>query len=140
MRLVAAAKAVQDILETNKDTLELGAVYYGDQRRIAQRFTACVEPGEDQAALQGAFRRVTRVVVVYVLLYGVAISAEDSSREATDVKAEAIEALLNQDPSMGGDFTHSYVKSLESGYTPKDGSLIASCRLTVECTRNSDML
>ena len=140
MRLVAACKAVEEKLKENQVSLGLGAVYYGDQRRIAQKFTACIEPGEDRAELQGMMRRVTRTVTVYILLYGVLISAEDASREATDEVAEAIEALLNQDSTLGGLFTHCYVTLVESGYSPKDGSMVSTCRITFQCTRNSDPL
>lgn len=138
--LVTTADALKAKLEAKKSELALGSVWYGDQLRVPDRFTVCVEPGTDEAELQGGFRRVTRVVTVYVLVYDTAIQSTESNRREADAKSEEIEAELNSDPTLGGIFTHCFVKSNESGYSIKDGRQVRSNRITFEGTKKSDPL
>jgi hypothetical protein len=138
--LVEATDAVMALLEAKKVALSIGGVFYGDQARLPHRWTVCVEPGSDMAELQGGFRRVKRVVTVYVLIYSNAIQSTEDNRRDSDVKAEEIEKELNSDSTLGGIFTHCYVTANESGYSIKDGKQVRSSRLTFEGTRNSHPL
>jgi hypothetical protein len=121
-----------ELLEANKDILQLEDVFYGDQDKLPRTPAACVEPGEKDRELKGA-QRMTRVTFrIYVLIYHSAVTSPQSNRRSADRTAEAIEGLIHSDPRMGGLVIHGFCTNVSSGYANRTGTLVRASRITFE--------
>jgi hypothetical protein len=117
-------------IEQNLEELELSAVYYGDQERIAKSPALCIEPDTKASELRAAGRQVMPNWTIYFLLYSADVKNAQWNRRESDRLAELLEAFLNADPQMGGLVVHCWVSESLSGYDRKMGSLMYTNRLT----------
>jgi hypothetical protein len=125
-------KYIQLKLDENKTTLNLDAVYYGDQERIPVGRAACVDSGEKATEYSGAPRRVTIQMTTYIMIYTSMVRSSQENREADDQIAEAVETLLHQSEDFEGQVNvDTLVTGVEYGYALRDKTLFRTARLTV---------
>lgn len=132
--IVTLCQYIVDKLTDNAEALGLVDIYYGDQERIATSPAACVEPGPKNRDLQGANRRTENTITIYVIVYHSEIRSPQSNRKDADALAEAIEAVLHLDPTLGGYVRHSYVTNISPGYVNKINGPMRASRLTFEAS------
>lgn len=127
--LYAFVDYTYNLLVTNKSSLGLQGVFYGDQNLIPASPIACVEPDTSVSVLASAQRRVENNFRVYVLVYSAFVESPDLNRRDADQRAEAIKAVLNADALAGGLVTHCMVEEVASGYAQKAGAIYRSSRI-----------
>lgn len=110
--------------------LGIAQVMYGDQDKIGPTPLVCVEPSEKRRAINGAPRRTSVTLELYVLIYHGRIQDVQLNRQEADELAEAIEKRLHLDPTCGSLAVHSLVSNLASGVANKGGALHRATRLT----------
>lgn len=130
--LKVVAEYLETLLETNKGSLGLQDIYYGDQSRIPRTPTACIDPGEKQQNLNGAPRRVEINFTIYILLYHNPVKGVETLTKESDNISEAIENRIHLNPTLGGNVIHSLVTRIEYGYQTRGNTLYRVSRLTVE--------
>lgn len=139
--LVTFASFIEDLLNTNKSALGLGAVYYGDQTTIATTPVACVEPSLKDNNLNeaAASRRLNPTLQVVVIIYHSRVKDTQSTRKECDLFGEAVEALLNAQRTFGELVIHGWVTTFESGYITKSAQTYVACKLTVQAKTQSNL-
>lgn len=129
---VDMADYLKTLIETNRTSLGLADVYYGDQNNIPRTPSACVDPGGKDRGLNGAPRRTLVTLTNYVLIYHNKMTSTEIIRREDDQRAEAIEKLIHQDSQMGGLVIDSMVTGIESGYLMRERTMFRASRLTIE--------
>lgn len=128
------AKFLETLLNNNKVTLGLASVFYGDQNNIPHTPTACIDPGGKRRELEGAPRRTKTTLYNYIIVYHNKLVDVSTLQDDADNRAEAIEALIHQDPYMSDSVVHSMVTSIDSGYLERRNAIYRASRLTVEAS------
>jgi hypothetical protein len=132
-KVTVLAQYIQALINTNKVTLGLDDVLYGDQQNMPKAQTAVISSGQKTRTLDGVAmpggmsRNLMRVIIT---VYNSTVASEATQRLAVDQQAEAIEALLHQDTTMGGNIIHGFVESIEPGVTFRTGSMYRATQLT----------
>jgi len=116
-------------------TPPVALVFYGDQDRIPSTPAVCVETGDKTRTLSGAPNMTTNEFEIFILVYHDKVQDSQLTRKEVDAIAYQIEKLIHQDLQLtnGGPtphMIHGFVRSHESGYTFKSGTLYRSARLT----------
>lgn len=111
------------------------AVFYGDQRTIPTTPAICIEPGDKTRTLAGAPQMTQNDFEIYLMVYHNKVQSVETTRAECDQLAYELEHWLHQDLQLqnGGptpNLIHGYVRTNESGYTVKAGTLYRSARLT----------
>lgn len=132
--LIEMGDYLVDLLTSNKSSLGLQDVFYGDQNNIPRTPTACMDPGDKRRELNGAPRRTLVTLTNYIIVYHNKMQSTAKVRREDDLLAEAIEAVIHQDGTMAGLVIHSMVTSIESGYLMRDRTMFRASRITVEAT------
>lgn len=132
-KVTVLAQAIMAVLETNKAALGLDDVLYGDQQNIPKAKTAVVSAGTknrvlDGVAMPGGMSR--NFMKVVITIYNSTVGAEEAQRLVVDQQAEAVEAKLHEDTTVGGIIIHGYVESIEPGVTFRAGSMFKATQLT----------
>jgi hypothetical protein len=130
--LLAHAKYLETLLETNKVSLGLQAVYFGDQLTIPKTPIACVEPGEKTRTLNGHPRRTAVSLTNYIIIYHHQITSAEVREETNLQLAETVEALVHANNQFGGIAIDSLVTVVEAGYTERRNTFFRSSRLAIE--------
>lgn len=130
-RLDDVAQAVFNILTTNKTTLGLADVWWGDQALLPRTPAACVEPLRKTRELNGAPRRTEVMLFVQVLLFVGRIQDVQVNRKEVDAMSESVEAALHADATLGGIVIHSLVDSIDSGYATRSNTLYRASRVNL---------
>ncbi len=126
---------IQNLIDTNKASLGVDTVLYGDQNKIPPGVTVCVTMGVKDRQLAGvAFPggRTQNDMLTIIEVYNNKTQSEANGRLETDQTAEAIEDLLHQNTTMGGLIYHGYVRKLDPGisYRSNSNSMFRSAMLT----------
>ena len=137
------AQRILALLNDNKVALvtEDGQILYGDQKRIGTTPTLCVESGLTNRSLAGigGRGRTENDLTCYILLYYAKVDTNQVTRLDSELCAEAVAYLLDQNVILeregdGGIVIHGYVSAIEPGYSYKGGAqannLYHSVRLT----------
>lgn len=133
------AKRIELLLQHNIDngnSLGINDLIYGDQDRIAQDRTVCIESGDTTSPLAGVPSMVQRQHECFILCYYARYDNEELRKYDAEQFANGIEDYLNQNLTLalpdGSDpiVTHGWVVSNSPGYTYKQNSLIKASRLT----------
>lgn len=127
---VVVAQYVFDMVEYNKAALGIEAVFYGDQSKYPVTPAAAVEPAIKRRVLVGAPRRSENTLQVFVMVYVGRIGDNQINTKDADTIAEAVEALIHTDPTLGGLVVNSMVESIEPGYANR-GAVMRASRLTL---------
>jgi hypothetical protein len=130
--LVVMAQYLHDLIAANQVTLGVQDVFYGDQVKIPRTPTVCVESDLKNRTLSGTARKVDLTMTCFILIYGSAVAEVQSKRKAVDVLAESIEGLIHANSTLGGNFIHSFIPTMQSGLANKSGTQFRSSRLTVQ--------
>lgn len=133
------ANYLKTMIETNKGTLGVVDVYYGDQNKIPRTPTTCVDTGEKQRQLNGAPRRTENNITIYVVVYHYKVGSSEENQLGADNLAEAHETLIHADPQMGSNAIHSLVTSIEAGFAQRGRDTYRASRLTVEIRSQSQL-
>ena len=132
--IVTLCQYIVDKLVAHSEDLGIVDVLYGDQERIAVSPSVCVEPGPKLRDLQGATRRTENRITIFVIVYHSEVRSTQSNRKDADALAEAVEAVLHLDPTLGGYVRHSYVTSIVPGYVTKANGPMRASRVTFEAS------
>lgn len=132
--IVTIAKALESLLNERKGDLGILAVYYGDQDMLATTPVVCVEPNmkENNLRRSGGGKMADPVITTDLLLYHGAVQSTQNNRLEADQFAEAVEAVIHEDFTLGGIIVYGHITLLESGYSRKVGTLYRSTKLTHE--------
>lgn len=104
---------IKNLIDTNKVTLGVKQVLYGNQNDIPFSPTVVVTPGIKRRELRGVSApggRTFNVMNVFVTIMTSKVGDENTERLKTDQLAEAVEKLLHQDTTMGGLLIHGFVQ------------------------------
>jgi hypothetical protein len=126
-----------DILNERKSNYDLYDVFYGDQDRIPNTPSVCVEPGTKERQVQRIPKGTDITITIYLIVYHYQIATTEEIRSNVDVIAEMIESDIHTDPYLRGFGStdmciSSLVTRIESGYRRKNNSLFRSSILTIE--------
>jgi hypothetical protein len=131
--LTVVTDYVHALVLTNKDTLGLADVWYGDRGKFPNYPCATVEAGGKTRELNGAPRKtLVELEVGIVVFHGEVRLLEDNYRDSV-LQAEAVEALIHMDKDLGGNVVHAMVTRFDPGYANR-GGLLRATRLTINAT------
>jgi hypothetical protein len=122
--------AVWSLLNVNKSPLGLQDVWMGDQERLPRTPCVSVEPGMKLRELNGVPRRYQVQLEAYVMIYMDRIQDTQNNERQVLVLAEAVEAVLHADETLGGLVIDSAVVESNPGYVNRGGTLMSAVRLT----------
>lgn len=112
------AQAIQAKLTTNKQSLGLADILFGNQQQIPRSPTVVVNPGLKRRELRGVAApggRTFNTMIVYVDVHLSKVGDEATERLASHQLAEAIEKVLHADTTMGGIIIHGFVTDSSPG-------------------------
>ena len=134
--LVAVCDYLFDKIVDNEVSLGVAATYFGDQEKLPTTPVVCVEPGIKRNLLrQAAGARMLDIVFELTLLvYHSFITSPQENRRGADALAEAVEAVVHSDRTLGGLVIHGYCPEIQSGYTTKSGSLVRANKILYQAT------
>lgn len=127
------AEFMQNLLKTNKTSLGLQEVYYGQQSMIPVSPVVVVTPGEktrDLAGVSAPGGRTDNWLTVYVDVLSSKVGSEEEIRKYLDELADSVEEFLHQDTTMEGYVIHGFVISWDPGITFIANSQFRTVRLT----------
>ena len=136
--VIIAEKILQRIETAPSDTFTIVPAFtaYGDQDRLPSTPAVCVEPGDKDRTLEGVPNMTLNEFTIFVMVYHNKVQDNQLTRRECDMLAYEIEAYLHEDLQLTlGDpaapaLIHGFVRSNESGYSFKNGTLYRSARLT----------
>lgn len=127
------AQAILTKINTNLVSLGLNAAYYGDQNNIPVAKAAVVMPGikrRVQEGVGGPGGRSRNYMEVLIFIHNSTVGDEGTQRLVTDQLAEAVEALLHADVTVGGIIIHGFVENMDPGITFINGSQFRTVQMT----------
>lgn len=132
-------QAIVDLLTTNKVSLGLKAIHYGDTRLVPAYPVALVESGPKAKPLDGSATRRFRVTLstIITVLHG-KVQDVDTTKKATEEFAEAIEAKIEEDFTLGGLVIFGHVSAIDPGIAAREGVMVRASRLTWEAISRKD--
>lgn len=127
------AQYIRTTINTNKVALGIDQVLYGEQNNIPGGITAVVMCAMKNRQLQrvafpgaGTRNYMRTLITIYCNKTG----DEGTLSLETDQVAEAVEHLLHQDTTLGGNVIHGFVETIDPGYRFKTGSMFRATQLT----------
>lgn len=128
--LSTVTQAIVDRLETNKTTLGLKEILFGDINLIAKVPTACVVPQTVSTEPSATYLQGQDEVVIYIVIYhGKIQDAQVNLKEALQF-AEAVRDNINADKTMGGTVVFGFVHTVEAGVSiSQKGDILLATRL-----------
>ena len=119
-----------DLLEANKLDLGLQKVYYGDQNKIDESPSACIESGPVNRPMDGVPDMILNTIQAFIIIYHGRVQDVQVTKKETEQFAERIEDYLHtnlqlRDPT--GDpaseiVIHGWVIENMPGYASKGAS------------------
>lgn len=132
-RTTVVAQYIKTLIDTNKASLGVDQVLYGEQTNIPGGITVVVTAGMKTRALQrvafpggGTRNRMMVLITVYCNKLG----DEQTLNLEVDQTAEDVEHLLHQDTTLGGNVIHGFVETTDPGYRFKSGSMFRATQMT----------
>lgn len=132
-KATVVAKAIEELLLANKDSLGLDQVYYGDQLNFPNAKCAAVRVGRktrERAGVAGPGGRMMNYMPVIINVYNSTVTDEANGRYVVDQLAEAIEDLLHQDITLGGVTLDGFVSESDPDPIFRQGSMFRTVQLT----------
>jgi len=126
------AQYIFNLITTNKVALGLDNVLYGDQNEITPGKVAVVATGrKDRTLARVAFPGAGTLnrMIILVTIYNNTVGGEATKSLETDQLAEAVEHLLHQNTTMGGNIIHGFVETFDPGYNFRRGSMFRATQL-----------
>lgn len=131
-RISVIANFMFDLMVTNQDALGFADVWFGDQGKLPRTPALCIVPGNKARALEGAPLRTRVDYLIYLMVYHEAVQEVQTQLQETITLAEAVENLLHQDLSFGGNLQHSMVTNTEPGFAVRSRTVLRTTRITWE--------
>lgn len=129
-------QALVDLMITNKTALGLKDVFYGDQNLIPKVPSLSVEPGARSREYTQTGLQTTVDLIEFIMIYHGGYRDVQVTKKATDVLAEAVEAVLHLNRTQIGTadqlVVHSLVTSVEPGFAERGKQIFVVHRLTWE--------
>jgi len=123
---------IQGLIETNKDSLGIADVWYGEQRKIPRTPTVEVIPGQKVRNPAGAPRRVDNGFECYIMIAAGIVQDTQLNLHLAGELAESVEAVIHADPTLGGICINSLVVRTEFGVAERSSTEYRAARLTVQ--------
>lgn len=136
------ALAIKDLLESNKDTLGLDQVYYGDQINLPNAKCAAVRVGRktrERAGVAGPGGRMMNYMPIVINVYNSTVTDEANGRLVVDQLAEAIEDLLHQDITLGGITLDGFVSEFDPDPVFRTGTMFRVVQLTFQARSKTNL-
>lgn len=128
-----------DIIDSNKATLGVFAVYYGDQTLIPDfPSVVCESFAKDRVLVESGFKYHLTLRTGIIVYHG-KIQASEVTKKETEELAEVIEALVMEDNTLGGTIVHGYVSRIEPGVAIKNEIMLRASRLTYEAESRKNL-
>ena len=131
-RSTVLAQYIFNLITTNKVSLSLDSVLYGEQNEITPGKTVVVTTGrKDRSLARVAFPgagTLNRMIVI-VTVYNNTVGDEASKSLETDLIAEAVEHLLHQNTTMGGNIIHGFVETWDPGVKFRSTSMFRATQM-----------
>jgi len=122
-----------NLLTTNKVTLQLDDVLYGNQIMIPHASAAVVTAMGKRRTLAGVSApggRTLNELVVNIEMHWSRVGDEGTERKNADNRATALEAIIHQDTTLGGIIIHGFINQVDRGETQfANGSMFRSVRM-----------
>lgn len=126
------ATAVLGVVNAAMNTLGVAVTYYGDQTILDKMPAVCVSPGNKTREFQGASLMTENLFETYVFVYYGKIQDVQANLHGAQTMADALEATVHQDITLGGIVTWTLCTQNEPGMINKMGSLLMGNRLTFQ--------
>lgn len=123
------ALAIRDLLVTNKVTLQLDDVLYGNHNLIPRASAAIVTAGGKTRQLAGVSApggRTENNLLIAVQLHWSRVGDEETERIAADERGTALERLIHTDTTIGGLVIHGYITQVDRGDSIINNSMFRS--------------
>lgn len=127
------ALAIKDLILSNKETLGLDYVDYGDHNNIPGGKSVAVRAGtkrRELAGVAGPGGRTLNRIEVLVSVYFSVLDNEANARRNIDELAEKIEDLLHEDTTVGGLIIHGFVNDWIPDTVYRETSMYRLVQLT----------
>lgn len=120
-----------DLLTLEMENLGFKDVFYGDQEKLPRTPAACVEAAPFDRSLGGVGGkgRTDNILRVGVIIYFGKIQDVQINSKATEEMAEAVMDLLHRDVTLAGLVTHSFVTSIQPGYSARPDAILKASRV-----------
>lgn len=129
-------QALVDLMVTNKTTLGLKDIFYGDQNLIPRTPSLSVDPGPRLRDYTQTGLQTTVELTEFIMIYHSQYKDLQTVKKATDVLAEDVEAVLHLNRTEIGTgsqlVVHSLVTSVEPGFAERGKQIFVVHRLTWE--------
>lgn len=126
-RTTVLALYIKNLIQTNKVPLGIdNDVLYGDHNNILGGISVIVDSGTKSRSLARVAYPgggTMNEMVVLVTVYNNKTGSEAVERLRLDQTAEAVENLLHQNTTMGGNIIHGYVHTWQPGIRFKTSSM-----------------
>lgn len=129
------AIALRDKIIANKEALGLATddfVAYGDHNNIPGGRAITVASGtktRELAGVAGPGGRTLNTMEVVISVFSMVLEQEQIARLAVDQMAEAVEALLHTDTTVGGIIIHGFVRDWVPGIIYRETSMFRVVQL-----------
>lgn len=115
-----AAQFIFDLLTTNKTTLLLDDVLWGNHNMIPRASAAVVQALGKRRQLAGVSApggRTLNELLVSVELHWSKVGDEQTERKEVDARGTAVERLVHADTTLGGIIIHGFFEQVDRGET-----------------------
>lgn len=120
------ATFIENLINTNKASLSVDNVLYGEQNTIPSGITVTVTPGtkiRTRRIINAPSGGTRNAMEILITLYGDRVDQSTSAKHLEIVQiAEGIEDLLHQNTTMGGNCTDGFVSLWNPGISFRSDS------------------
>lgn len=135
---VVVAEFLYNLILTNKVTLSLDEVYYGNHNMIPVGKAAVITAAGKSRVLSGVGGprgQFTNTLNVLIAVHLSKVGDEATERRAVDAIATEVEKLVHQDVTLGGIIIHGFIGEVSRGESPMaNGSMFRSVLMSYSGT------
>lgn len=124
-------KAIQTLLEQEKDALGVRKVFYGEQSLYPEFPAIAVQSGRKLRSHENTRKNRLDFSVNILIVHG-KVQSSELNREASEVLAEAVEDIVNADVSLGGLVIFGQVVAVDPGVLARRDVMLSTTRLSWE--------
>lgn len=128
--LLVVSKYLYESLEAEKDSLGFKAVWYDIEGLAPTTPAVIIEPQNKSRAISNTGHMVENTFQVSIILLHSRMASKSETNEESLEFAEAIEAHLHSDKTLGGLIVHGYVTGLQQGSVNLQRTLLRATALS----------
>lgn len=113
--LLVVSRYLYNWLDTDKNALGIRAVWYDIDSLVPTTPAIFIEPQNKRRIISNTGHMVENTFQVSIVLLHSRMASKSETNEESLQLAEAIEAHLHTDKTLGGNIIHSYINSVEQG-------------------------